>query len=103
LTLSTPGGGAVGVDVGEAVALGTALGVGEGSADDDGTGVGFAEARGVAVAVVCGGVDPDDPHETHESTLIDPNIAAKKLPRWKRISAPRELRCCEFCAAFVQN
>jgi hypothetical protein len=84
LTLSTPGGGAVGAAVGEAVALGAALGVGEGRGDDDGAGDGLAEARGVALAVVVGEVDPDDPHETVASTPSDPNTAAKKLPRWKR-------------------
>jgi hypothetical protein len=56
--------------------------VGEG--DDDDPGAGLADARGVALAVVAGAVDPDDPHETVASAPSDPNIAAKKLPRWKR-------------------
>jgi hypothetical protein len=59
-------------------------GAGDGLADDDGAGDGLAEARGVAVALVHGGVDPDDPHETDVSMPSDPNTAAKKLPRWKR-------------------
>jgi hypothetical protein len=80
-------------------------GVGEGTADDDGAGDGLAEARGVALAVVAGAVDPDDPQETVVSTPSDPNTTAKKLPRWRRNRG--SLKICfvrpNCRAAFVQN